>query len=998
MMAPEQLAALSRLWDQARELDGPARDAWLAALPPQDAALASALRAMLATSPHEAQALFLTIPKLDELDAEDLGSTHRSGDIVGPYRLIRSLGSGGMSTVWLAERTDGMVKREVALKLPHPWVMRSHFRERIERERDILACLAHPRIARLYDAGVTEQGQPWLALEHVQGRPVTEHCELSRLDLRARLALFLQVLEAVGHAHERRIVHRDIKPSNILVDDAGQPRLLDFGIAKLLEGDCDDNGLTQLGPLMLTPSYASPEQVSGTPVTEASDVYSLGVLLYELLTGRRPYRLTTPSRASLEEAILQADIEAPSRRVGAEHAASCGTTVARLSRQMRGDLDAIILNALKRAPGERYASVAAFAEDIRRFLDGDAVAARPEPWWSRAGRLVRRHRLVAAASAAVVLSLSAGLVAAMWQAGQAREQARAAQQQRRTAEAAMTFLEQVFRSNSATQADPMAARSTTARELLDRGASEIDAALSDSPEAKLRLLQTLSQMYADMGLWEQGLELARKSEAESLKLHGPTHPATLDAQLTHAQAADTPPTAPEALGVLTTVGKQLDQLGDRDSTRRGRYEMLAAKLHYGRDRAAGLEHAAQAVRVLRKHGPSCDLASALLTQGDLYLRSDRPAPALAATNEALAVSSAFAECDARMRPQGLEHACWAERILGHFAAAERLCRGALALEVRARGPQTPAAVAGTVDLSTVLMQSSRHREAITLMQRVVPIAERLAQREDFGEVNILWLKLGEALVMNGQPREGLATMEQPSRLDHRMVERSVHDAPLMERRAAAMIELGQYEAGLALLDQARAMFPGAPFAPRSALNANVSLRVKGLLARARQAEAALALQDFLIPESAPDGPDAFEHSVLMAQVQRAQGQLDQAQATAQQALARAQADAASIPYRRAWTARLHQVLGQVALERQRWEEAATEFATSLDEARSISDAGSADVADALLWLAMAEARLGHTAQAKAHLSEAGAILAKTQPGATHHTSLHRMATSALAGH
>jgi eukaryotic-like serine/threonine-protein kinase len=305
-----------------------------------------------------------TIPQLTFGVAESVDGevSELPGDAVGPYRLIRELGKGGMGTVWLAERSDGLIQRPVALKLPRGTWRRRTLSKRMGRERHILAALNHPNIARLYDAGLTDEGNPWLALEYVEGRPIDESCESSQAGIDERLRLVLDVASAIAHAHARLIVHRDLKPSNILVTADGDVRLLDFGIARLLEqGQTPESELTQIAGRALTPEYASPEQIKGEPIGVASDVYSLGVVLYELLTGARPYRPRRDSRAALEEAILEDEparpsdvVREPSRR-----------------RQLRGDLDTIVLKAPRKKPEERYETTNEFADDLQRSFRTD---------------------------------------------------------------------------------------------------------------------------------------------------------------------------------------------------------------------------------------------------------------------------------------------------------------------------------------------------------------------------------------------------------------------------------------------------------------------------------------------------------------------------------------------------------------------------------------------------------------------------------------------------
>jgi len=352
------------------------------------------------------------------------------GKRFGPYSVLALLGHGGMGSVWLAERVDGLFARNVTLKLVHPALIDRVMTERFTREREILASLSHPNIARLLDAGFAVDGQPYIALEYVAGTPLTSYCDAHRLSIRARLELFQQVLGAVQYAHAHLVIHRDLKPANILVTEGGQAQLLDFGIAKLLtEGEAKETELTRMGGRALTPDYAAPEQVASVAITTAADVYALGVMLYELFTGERPYKLKRESRGALEEAILRADPVAPSRAALSEAAAAArATTAKKLSSTLRGDLDAIAAKALKKSPTERYATASAFGEDIARFLGGDVVLAQPDTVAYRALKFARRHWVGIAVTGVLMLTLAGGLAATSYEAKVASAQRDAALQ------------------------------------------------------------------------------------------------------------------------------------------------------------------------------------------------------------------------------------------------------------------------------------------------------------------------------------------------------------------------------------------------------------------------------------------------------------------------------------------------------------------------------------------------------------------------------------------
>ncbi len=399
-----QMVRMSQLLDEALSLDAAGRLSWLQHLPTEHGDLAPALREALL--PADAQAANLqakmTLPKFaagHEASAPAASGLKPSAR-VGPYELVRLLGAGGMAEVWLARRADGALTREVALKLPLLTRLQAGLEARFARERDILASLEHPHIARLYDAGMDTTGLPYLSMEYVQGEPLTSWCDKHRLGIPERLALVLQVLEAVQYAHEKQVIHRDLKPSNILVTGSGHVRLLDFGVARLLEGDeTGQPALTSLYGRALTPDYASPELLRGDPVDARSDLYSLGVVLYELLTGIQPYRLRrAASIGALDQAIATIEVKKPSMQLEQTSTATRHGT----ARHLRGDLDAIALKALAREPTQRYPSAAALAEDLRRYLDGKPIRARPARIAYRVQKLVRRNRAVVGVTAAAL--------------------------------------------------------------------------------------------------------------------------------------------------------------------------------------------------------------------------------------------------------------------------------------------------------------------------------------------------------------------------------------------------------------------------------------------------------------------------------------------------------------------------------------------------------------------------------------------------------------------
>ncbi len=510
------------LLDAALDLPPDARQAWLANLPPEHAGLRETLRELLASAARVEQAeLLQALPALEPTGpASAEAHSHEADQLVGPYRLLRELGTGGMGVVWLAERADGlMAQRQVALKLPYgsTWMAGSELATRIGREREILATLEHPNIARLYDAGVAPGGQAYLALEHVDGQRIDVHCQQRQLGVRARLLLFLQAARGVAHAHAQLVVHRDIKPSNLMVGTDGQVKLLDFGIARLLEDHATPAAdVTQQGQRALTPDYAAPEQISGQPVGTRSDVYALGVLLFELLSGTRPYRLKRDSRAALEEAILTAEVPRPS-----EVAADAAQRKA-----LRGDLDTIVLKAMKKPVAERYASVDALAQDIERHLAHRPVLAQPDSAAYRMRKFIVRNRIPMAAAAALLLTVLGGAGAALWQ-------ARIAIAERQRAEDVKEFVAAIFR--EASPYDGSGKQQLTAVDLLKQADKKLVARLAGQPEARIELGNMIGESLVALGDVAAAEPVIARAVSEAASALAPSELQTLRGLLLQSQ-------------------------------------------------------------------------------------------------------------------------------------------------------------------------------------------------------------------------------------------------------------------------------------------------------------------------------------------------------------------------------------------------------------------------------------------------------------------------------
>lgn len=455
----------------------------------------------------------------------------QAGARVGPYRLLEQIGWGGMGQVFLAERVDGGYEQRVAIKFVNKSEDEEELLPRFQQERQALAMLAHPNIARLLDGGITEGGQPYLVMEYIVGQPLDVYCDQHQCDTSMRVQLFREVLAGVQHAHQHFLVHRDLKPSNILVTDEGVPKLLDFGIVKWLQAPSHKSKLTVTGAQPMTLQYASPEQVKNKAITTGSDVYALGVLLYELLTGHSPYSQTAAQAYDLQIAICEQEPEKPSTAINRVESvlswdqqttkmltpetvsATREGSHQKLRRRLAGDLDSIVLKALRKAPQDRYGSVGQFSEDLRRYLEGQPVRAREATVTYRAAKFVRLHKFgVAIVVFVVLLSFSFGLAMAL--------QAERTKRERDKAQQVGKFLADIF-----TASDPYQSKgdSVTARELLDRGAEQARNELQNQPEAQARLLNQIGDIYRKLGRLDRAESLLREALAIRRRTLGNKH-------------------------------------------------------------------------------------------------------------------------------------------------------------------------------------------------------------------------------------------------------------------------------------------------------------------------------------------------------------------------------------------------------------------------------------------------------------------------------------------
>jgi eukaryotic-like serine/threonine-protein kinase len=541
-MVGVDLNAISDLLDQALDLDAHAREPWLTDLARTEPDLAAKLRELLSRQGElETGQLLMGDGRL--LSADVLADTIENhatapqfvlqpGTHIGPYRLIKALGEGGMASVWLAERNDGQLKREVALKLLHAWRNSRELVERFARERDMLAGLTHPNIARLYDAGVTAAGQPWIALEYVEGLDFSSFADQNALSIRQRVESILQVMAAVQYAHQNLIVHRDLKPTNILVNQKGEVRLLDFGIAKLLHQEnvsAAETELTRNSGRALTLRYAAPEQIEGNPITTATDVYALGLVLYELLTGssaRGGDKVGLGKTGAIaEQAALSTDILRPSRGPFSEAAALARGKVSpqELKSTLSGDLDTILLKALAREPARRYPTVGAFAADLSAWLERRPITARAPSLAYEARMFVSRQR-VAIGFASVIMAVLVGAGIYSWM-----QRAEAEAQRARSEEV------QIFMANILSEAEPEGVQgevALTAKGLLDAGVRRAREDYAEKPLMRGEMLAELARVYLRINEVEMGESLLKEA-ITLIEKHAPADEPSLHIARSH---------------------------------------------------------------------------------------------------------------------------------------------------------------------------------------------------------------------------------------------------------------------------------------------------------------------------------------------------------------------------------------------------------------------------------------------------------------------------------
>lgn len=759
----------------------------------------------------------------------------------GPYQLDKQLGMGGMGEVWLAHRSDGRYDGVVAVKLLRAHIAQSFARERFVREGKILGQLSHPNIARLLDAGTTSIGVPYLVLEYVEGAQIDRWCDEQSLDIPARLHLFLQICDAVAHAHAHLVIHRDLKPGNILVTPRGDVKLLDFGIAKLLEDEAaaGETELTRLGGRALTPDFAAPEQILGLPITTATDVYALGALLFLMLAGQAPYDRARLTARELEQDVLERPAPTLTRAIGeSDRAASVAvhrrTTPQRLQRVLAGDLDTIAGKALRLEPERRYGTVEQLAADIGRYLSGLPVTAARDTWMYRGGKFLRRHVVGAVVSSVAALTLTAFVIAMYVQMDRtARERVRA--------ERVSSFLVQLFELS-----DPYKGQGNdiTARELLDIGARQLSTSLTEHPETRAALMGTMGRVYSRLGLHDKSIPMLEQALGQLIALHGLSHPeaAAMTNELGVAlwsqgeleAAQKTLESAlrmrQERLGLDSIeVAETLTDLA-RVSFDQGLYEKAE---QYFRDslhlyERHGLERTSQAARVMHelanlhshvgRYRESTELLEAALKIDRAALGEDHPRVIMEVHSLAYdlqmqgqfdAAEPLFIQSNDKIRRVlGPEHpytigmlSNYARflRRKGELEEAEKLFRQVLEFNLRVRAENHAEVATAQLNLAILLHDAERLEEAETMFRAALRTYAKALPADHPSFTSVL-AGLGRVLVDQGEIDEALPLLQRAIAIGSASL-RPESPALAMARisLANALVSLRRYEEAESLL-------------------------------------------------------------------------------------------------------------------------------------------------------------------------------------------------------
>lgn len=884
-LTPERWRQVATILDEALELGPLPRSSYLDRVCAGEPELRRDVESLLAADSlsegfleNSVESLLPGLIGVVDLDGGGTGGLG-AGTAVGPYRIVKELAHGGMGTVYLAERADGQFEQQVALKVIRRGMGSDEVHRRFRAERQILARLNHPHIARLLDGGITADGQPWFAMEYVDGEPLVAWCEARQTSLEGRIELFRDVCDAVRFAHQSLVVHRDLKPSNILVTPQGQTKLLDFGIAKLLEdgarlgAEAGEAAATRTELRVMTPEYAAPEQVRGEPVTTATDVYALGAVLYELLTGRRAHQFERHTPAEVERVICDTEPDPPSAAV---------TGADRLRRLLRGDLDTIVLKALQKDPARRYPSAEALLEDLRRSQSGLPITARPDSFGYRSRKFLLRHRAGVAAGAALVVALVGGLAATLWQ---AREKAREAA----TAREVKDFVVNLFQVSDPAESR---GREITARELLERGVRRVDSALGRQPAVQEELLGVLGKIHWELGLYAQADTLFSRAVVVARRAYGPDHlevAARLTDQGTALRELGEYAAAESVFG--RALGIRRRTLGPDHVDFANTMGELAMNLADAGEyaRAESLYRAVLAIDTKNLGPDALEVASDLENLGVLL------ADQLGQVEEADSTYRAVLEIRRKHYDAGhpqvvnvLANIAGNLQSLGRFAEAESLHRQVLAARRRLHPTGHPDVAYTLHGLATLLEETGRWPEAESLYTEALEQRRRLLGPDHpmtmatLNNLAIVRYRMGDLHGAEESFREALRVWHQTLGSDHQ------YTLKAMNSLGAVLSEGGKYGEAESLLRQAlagqrRQLGDSTTDAAMTRRNLGLLLRRTGRLAEAEQVlRFSLAIYRRELPDSHPRTAEAL---TALGQVLTDRGHAGEADSLLREALA-----------------------------------------------------------------------------------------------------------------
>ncbi|MGH1365566.1 MAG: tetratricopeptide repeat protein [Calditrichia bacterium] len=719
----------STRWNQIQEVFGKAldlteqeREAFLKEACADDADLFSEVQSLLSadSSGHS----MLDGVAMDTVGSPDL--VMLVGREIGPYRLTAPIGEGGMGAVYLAERDDGQFEQRVALKLIRPGVHSKAVLRRFQEERQILAQLQHPNIARLLDGGMTSDGQPYLVMEYIDGMPLLQYCDSQKLGIKERLAIFRDVCSALQYAHKRLVIHRDLKPGNILITREGEAKLLDFGIARVIGEDLDGMALTQTGMRLMTPEYASPEQVRGEVVGTSTDIYSMGVLLYEMLTGVRPLIFNSRSPLDIEKVVTGEMPTRPSLAVQqttqlvapTDFLAMRKTNLRQLKNTLKGDLDTICLMALRKEPERRYSSIEQFSEDIRRYLAGLPVIAQSDTFGYRVGKFLKRNSYAMVALTATICLI--GLLITFYTIRLTEERDRARTEANK-AEQISVFLSSLFE-----VADPQNSRgeTITARELLEEGAQRIEGELADQPEVQSRMMTIIGEVYTGLGLYDKADTLLERSLRKQRSFPNSSRLEMMNTLVTAGMSrrasgitANADTLFKEALAIAEReVGKSDPQYAEIQLKYGG---LLLDKGEIAKAEPLMLE----GIKVLRKHAveqPN-ELAEGLHQLGKLYHDLANYDKSEEIYRESLKIREEIFGKTHLSYTRSLTELAFLMQDVGRFDEAETMFRSAIELDSTIYNGKHPNLTSDYFYLGALLHNRGKHKEAEPIYRKVIAL-------------------------------------------------------------------------------------------------------------------------------------------------------------------------------------------------------------------------------------------------------------------------------------